>query len=248
MSISVEKLARLAETDRSDLDLLRKKVQDGARDKNGSASCALAGALRLVAVADYLSSHDVAAFRLGLSEAAELYCRLFARFDAGEAISPSYVSMMSYKELLNALAAGNDELARSFAERMGGRQAVETEYDRPFDIALGYSLKSLLASDNAGAKRWIDEFAASCQEAESRDFQGYAKVLRAILDKDGESVSSGLADVIVGHKRQSKGSGLFKDTEDELLCVWGIGLANLAHMCGVPVHVDDPLIPADLLN
>lgn len=247
MSISVEKLARLAENDRSDLDLLRKKVQGGARDKNGSTSSALAGALRLVAVADYLSSHDVAAFRLELSEAAELHCRLFARFNAGEAISPSYVSMMSYKELLNALAAGNGELARLFAERMGGRQAVEAEYDRPFDIALGYSLKCLLASDNAGARRWIDELSASCQEAENHDFQGYAKALRAILDKDGESVSDGLADAIVGHKRQSKGSGLFKDTEDELLCVWGVGIANLAHICGLVVQVNDPLIPADLL-
>jgi hypothetical protein len=248
MSINVEKLTRVAEIERMDLELLRQKVRDNVKDKNGSSSNSLSGALRLIAVTDYLSKKDVPAFRRGLSEAAELYSQLFDRFDAGDPISPSYISMLSYKALFNALAARDFDLARSFSKKMGGRQAIEAKYDRPFDIALGYSLKSLLESDNQSASRWIPQLEELCLAPENLDFQGYAKVLRAIASRDSELVNEGLNDVIAGHKRQSKGNGLFKDMEDELLCVWGIGMANLARMLGLTPQAKDPLIPSILLS
>ena len=52
-----------------------------------------------------------------------------------------------------------------------------------------------------------------------------------------------------GHKRQCKGKGLFKDTVDEVLCVWGLGMANLARMCGLELDKmpDDSLIPSELI-
>jgi hypothetical protein len=130
---------------------------------------------------------------------------------------------------------------------MGGREAIEREYDRPFDMAFGYALKNILVSDIAAAKKWIEAFEVSCQESENTDFKGYAKVLRAILNQDAEAAEVGFVELLSGHKRQCKSGGLFKDTEDEVLCVWGIGMANLARMQGVAVSLDDRLIPTDLL-
>ena len=52
----------------------------------------------------------------------------------------------------------------------------------------------------------------------------------------------------LGHEFiQSKGRGVFRDKEDEMLCVWGIGIANLARWRGLNVDAIPPLIPNDLL-
>lgn len=247
MTLDSEKLARLAETERLDLDFLRKKVLDVAKDKNGSASNTLAGTLRFLAVADYVLSKNVGAFRSQLSEAAELRRKLFERFDAGESVSPSYVSMIAHKSLFNALAAGDEVLAKAFAARIGGREAIEREYDRPFDLALGYTLKNLLAPDDVAVEPYLAMFEGACKEPDNADFRGYATVLRAALNRDEEAANQGFVELIAGHKCQSKGGGLFKDTEDEVLCVWGIGLANLVRMHGLAVQPNDPMIPVDLL-
>ena len=46
-------------------------------------------------------------------------CSLFDRFEGGEAIEKSNVSMLAYKDLYDALASGDLVLARAFAARMG---------------------------------------------------------------------------------------------------------------------------------
>lgn len=237
----------LSEMRRKHLAQLKANCANLVKDKDGSASNSLVGSLRFLAVADYVLHRDIPAFRNQLIEAAHHRVRLFERIDAGEAISPSYVSMMSYKALLNALAAGDQSVARALAALMGGRDAVEQEYDRPFDIALGYTLKSILAGDGIAAMSHVEALESACRDPENQDFMGYAKALKAIVTQDADLLQDGLKEVLAGHKRQSKGSGLFKDTEDEVLCVWGVGLANLARMSGLPVGTDDPLIPGDLL-
>jgi len=205
------------------------------------------GTLRFIAVASYVLDKDVPAFRAGLAEAGGFSKQLFDRFGSGEPISPSYVSMMAFKELFNALASGDEGLSKAFAAQMGGRDAIEREYDRPFDVALGYVLKSILTTDDVAAMRYLQAFELACQERENSDFRGYAVVLRAILDQDIEAAEAGFREVIAGHQRQSKSGGLFKDTEDELLSVWGIGLANLARMQGLMVGPSSPFIPMELL-
>lgn len=241
------RLEMLSDMRRKHLPQLRLNCADSSKDKTGSASNSLAGTLRFLAVSDYVLHKNIAAFRSGLVEAASLRSRLFERFDAGEEISPSYVSMMSYKALLNALAAGDEPLAQAFASQIGGRESVELEHDRPFDRAFGYALKSILASDLTAARRWINALDAACQVSESVDFKGYAMVLRAILNQDSRAAHEGIVNLLAGHKRQSKGTGLFKDSEDEVLCVWGIGAGNLLRMKGVAIQIDDALIPAELL-
>jgi len=246
MSLNLEKLALVAESERSDLDFLRNKATDSAKDKTGSVTNTLVGTLRFLAVADYVLNKDIDGFRSKLSEAAGLRSKLFNRFDAGEAISPSYVSMLSYKALCNALASGNLQLANELATHMGGRNEIEQEHDHPFDLAFGYVLKSFVLEDAVGIKKWLCEFKALCDQPENADFKGYAKVFEAILDRNAEKANVGFSELLEGHKRQSK-KGVFKDTEDEMLCVWGIGLMNLAHVRGISTKPQEPLIPADLL-
>lgn len=229
------------------LNQLRTNSSLSEKDKDGGASNSLAGTLRFLAVADYVLDKDVEAFRSKLAEAAILRKRIIERFDAGEPVSPSYVSMMVYKVLFNALASGDRVLTKELAALMGGREEIESEYDRPFDIALGYALKNIIAMDDVSALQQVEMLEAACQESANFDFKGYPAILRAILNQDRAAADAGLRELIAGHRRQCSGRGLFNNMEDEMLSVWGVGLANLARMRGVPVGSVDPLIPVDIL-
>lgn len=247
MSDIGQRLGMMREMRRKHLPQLRANCASPEKDRNGSATNSLTGTLRFLAVADYVLEGNVQACKAGLAEAASLRKQLLDRFDSGESISPSYVSMLTYKGLFNALASGDAAVSRELAERMGGREAVESEYDRPFDIAMGYALKAVLADDDGASRPYVEALERACQEPENADFKGYASVLRAILSQDAKSGESALDEVIAGHRRQSKGRGLFKDTEDEVLCVWGVGIINLARMRGLAIGSREPLVPADLL-
>ncbi|KJV25781.1 hypothetical protein VI06_18255 [Aquitalea magnusonii] len=74
-------------------------------------------------------------------------------------------------------------------------------------MALGYTLKNLLVSDDAAADRYLDALVAASQESENTDFKGYAKVLCAILNQDVAAVNEGFVDLLSGHKRQCNGVG-----------------------------------------
>jgi hypothetical protein len=247
MSIDKSKLAKVAESERFDLDLLRRKASDQVRDVKGSVANNLASSLRLIGVADYVLKGDRASFLVHLKEAALLRKQLFDRFDSGDEVSPSYVSMLSYKALFNALAAGDIELARGLAGKMGGRETIEDEYDHPFDRALGYTLKSFVLGDASAARSWLAELATLCSDRQNADFRGYYDVFFGIQAKDLGKAQIALATIAQGHRNQCKAGGVFKDSEDELLSVWGLGVANLARISGLSVESPDPLIPADLL-
>jgi hypothetical protein len=242
------RLGLLRDMRRKHLAQLRLNQSMPDKDKDGSTSDSLAGSLRFLGVADYVLDKDVAAFREQLSEAAMLRLKVFERFDGQEPVSPSYVSMLAYKPLLNAVAAGNEALAQSLAARMGGRQAIELEYDRPFDRAFGYCLKAIVLRNAMDARYAVQELDHACKEPENIDFSGYAKALHAIIEHDAGLLPLAFDEIVAGHKKQSVGAGLFKDTEDEVLCVWGVAIANLARWNGVSAPADGALLPAELIS
>jgi hypothetical protein len=227
--------------------VIRENAADHEKDKYGSCSSMLALDLRFFGVADYFLNRNVESFRSQLSEAAELRIRMFERYERGEPLDASYVTMLSYKELFNALAAANLPIAKSLAQHMGGRHEIEKQHDHPFDYAMGYTLRTFVLDDFEKMKKWTAALAAACRDTNMNDFDGYVQVFEAMLSGDAAIASHGLSAIVAGHKRQRKGKGVFVNTEDEVLCVWGVGLANLARSRGVLVEGVPPLIPGDLL-
>jgi hypothetical protein len=241
----LDRLPILLEEAEEDLPFLRDNAANVDKDKNGSASNVLSNTLRFTGVAVYAVNSDSVACKAFLQEAASIRLELIKRFNAGEKISESYVSMLSYKPLFNALASGDFKLARELAMVMGGREKIESEYDHPFDSSLGYALKALVL-DASDQEEKIAQFNAIVNEPGNKDFVGYAEAFEAIQNKDVKQFVLALQAVILGHKNQCKGNGVFKGTEDEVLCVWGVGLVNLAKSKGLEAALDDPLIPASL--
>jgi hypothetical protein len=230
-----------------DLPFVTRNAADPARDRAGTATNLAAGAIRFIGVAQYALNHDIAACRANLLEAAKTRLRLIERFARGEPISPSYVTMMNYKSLFDALASCDMEVPKAIASRIGGRHEIEMEHDHPFDYAFGYTLKAFVLSNPEEMQQWTQKFSVVCEAKENMDFQGYAQVFQGVLERNAAMVENGLKAIVKGHGRQSKGKGVFKDSEDEVLCVWGLGMAKLARAYGLSVDGEPPLIPNDLL-
>lgn len=243
-----KRLGMLRDMRKKHIVVLRANQADPGKDEHGAATKALMGTLRFLAVADHVVGNDCEAFRTQMRENVALAISLFERFDQSQAIPASYVSMMAYKVLFNALACGDRPLAIALARHMGGRPAIEADNDRPFDQALGYALKALVCNEPTQALPYIHDLEKQAAEVDTIDFMGYATALKAIATQDPATLAKGLTSLLAGHKRQCRGRGLFTDTEDEVLCVWGLGILNLARMQEVDVGIpNDPLIPAALV-
>lgn len=243
----VDRLPMLVEIRGENRPVVRANASDAEKDKNGSCSSMLALDLRFFGVAEYVLNHNVESFRSQLSEAAQVRDKLFDRFDKGEPVDGSYVTMLAYKSVFDALAAGDLVTAKSLASHMGGRAALEQEHDHPFDYAMGYTLRAFVLSDSERMQEWPTKLLAACGETGMTDFNGYGQVFQAILANDSAAANEGLKVVVKGHQKQSRGKGVLAGTEDEVLCIWGIGMANLAQHHGLQVEAVPPLIPEDLL-
>ncbi len=242
-----ERLPMLLEMRREHLATLRANAADPAKDRNGATSSSVRGTLRFIGVAEFVVSGNVALFRQQLSDSARIQLRLFERHRAGEPIDDSYVTMLTYKDLFNALAAGDFDTAARLALCMGGRAEIERKYDHPFDYCLGYTLKAFAERNPDEMAQWAPKFASICRNAENADFAGYAGVFNGMLAGDSKMVQEGLSAIVKGHKNQTKRGGVFKDLEDETLCVWGVAIANLARQCGLAISGIPPFIPQELL-
>jgi hypothetical protein len=249
----------------------------GSPRTDGSAEDSKADELRLFAVGEYHLRHDIATFRANLAEAATLYIGLFERSSgalpvedvvtevsvdalfapqepAGDAaadgpddVAPWLLTMVTYKELFNALASGDRAVAERLAALMGGHLDPDQPYDQPLDHYLGWALKYMVDDAPEAVRRdWIGRLEGYVR-AKQPTLIGYPLVMRAILDGDLAAAQAGFAELLKGHRKESRKDKLFGDTEDEIVCVWGLGLANLARWRGLPFDPRDKLIPSDLL-
>lgn len=224
------------------------REQSSERNRAGYHTASVSDKYRRIGAIGYLIEKDAEAFRANLIAATRYRMKLFDRFDAGDPIAKSFVTMFNYKELLDALASGDMDIAREFASKMGGRGEAELKNDRPFETAMGYGLKALVAGDDAAALEWFQSLEKACTHKDYVNFAGYVPFLRAIAERDSKAAEAALPAMLAGHKRECKRTGMHNGMEDEFIFVWGIGLINLALSRGMDITVQNPLIPNELIT
>jgi hypothetical protein len=232
---------------------------DKLKDREGTYTNNLGKHHRFLGIAMFLVDRDVSAFRSHLAKSAESKLSHFQRAQAGEPVDGSYLSMLAFNQLFDALAASAFPLAINLATIIGGRADIEQEHDTPFTRAMGYALKETVLDEGGAAVDQLNALVAGPERAldsqEERDpeeglkytdFRGYASTMQGIRARDERAVNTGLATIAEGHMRQSK-RGRFCDDDDKYLCVWGLALANLARHRGIPVQIKHTLIPTELI-
>jgi len=244
---SDENLANQYCLDKQDFLILQNKVTGRVKDRDGVNSSMLMLLSRSMGIAEYILNGNASGFRLRLKDSAILSLSLFQRSDNGEPIAKSLVAMTAYKDLLTALAAGELNLASALATIIGGRDKLEKYHDHPFDDTFGYTLKWFVLKNGPEMDHWLELFRDVCRTKAPGGFAGYVELFEAIRHGSREEAAAALPALIRGHERMSK-RGIFALTADKHLCVWGLGLVNLARgMYGLDVPAAPPLIPADLL-
>jgi hypothetical protein len=198
------------------------------------------GTFHLLGVAAYVLDNDPEEFRRYLSAVGHRQLTFIQRFDAGlldEYFAPySTASLLFYRELYDALAAADFATAQALAGTMGTQESPE-RVDTAFTRAMGFALKwTVLGDDGEQTRAWIERLRNECSDSQHGDFRGYAELLDAALHM-----------ICDGHQRLAQNPDWFGDSENELLCVWGIGAANLCRWRGLNVSAVPPLIPDALL-
>lgn len=204
---------------------------------------------RFLGVAEYVLFGNVNSFQSHLSDAAGCSLYVFQQFDAGKINYPfdgSEVSVAAYKDLLTGLASGDLEVSESLADRLGGRDEFDSR-SNDFARLLCYALKYITLDQVAVAAAYTQRFAEVCGRQPYLEFQGYAEVMRGVVDSDLSLAAAGIERIATDHEKLARRASWFAGTEDELLSVWGIGIANLARRRGLPVSAAPAYIPADLL-
>lgn len=239
-----DRLPMLYEIRGENRQVLRNNYGDAEKDRQGKCSASLIGDLRFFAVAEFVLHGDTNLFRNQLSEAASIREEMFCRIERGDPIDGSYNSVLGYKDVLNALAAGDFDLARKLAVRIVKLKSSDDVH--AFDEAFGKALCALVTAQDDVAER-VSSLEVLCRTDEP-NFAGYAELFHAIQNGNSQTANDALSKVVDGHKQQSKGDGIFSSTEDEAISVWGIGVANLASHLGIEViSPDEELIPSVLL-
>lgn len=181
--------------------------------------------LRFLGVARFVLDGDIGQYRQLLAESVSLTCSLFDRSLKGEPIDESYLTILEYQSVLDALAAQRIDLAGRLASHLRGREKLDRKFCHIFDRTFGYAPLAALA-DSPDAIDLSAAFVSYCA-TKGKSYMGYAACLHGIANRDSDSVNEGVKGILKVHKRLSS-NGIFNLKEDEVLCVWGIALCNLA--------------------
>jgi hypothetical protein len=218
-------------------------------DADGRVSNRTSGRLRSLAVLAACFDADRARYRGFLAEGVHIWLPVLRRAANGAAISWSYLTLNNYQRALDALACGEFDVAAQMVELFHSeaiKQIVLTNDYRPhpFEAKMGRMISAIIldAPDVLDAADEWEQYASS----KDRDFVAYATLVRAIHTRDAAKANAALAPLLMGHRKQTR-RGIFKNSVDELLAIWAIGLVNLARSKGMDVSIEDEMLPGELL-
>jgi hypothetical protein len=199
-----------------------------------------------IGVVDYLLDGDVAAFHDGVQHPAREALKMYGETDLkGDG---SLLSLMVYQEVLHALAGGAFALAKEAARCCLTRNESSPYRVHPFDKKFAFALFSIVcAFPKEEQTRLVGDLITEVEKPGSKSFIGYGDAFAAILDRDVGRTTQALSAIAKGQVKLARKGGLFDNVINRAICIWGIGVANLARALGMDVSGSPPLIPDELL-
>ena len=199
-------------------------AQEKARsgDPLGNLTRAMSEDHRVFTIAHYLLDHDIDAFRASLSESGRCQIELWQRKNNGEDIFYHFVNVGCFRYLFDTLAGGDFKFATELAQLMEG------PVSNNFNNYIGFSLKYLVLGDE---QRTLDVAGEYPFDNSLENYRAYHRAFEFIAHRTRNDAEFNdiLARIDRAHRRDSRSrQGRFHETTEELLCLWGIGVANLA--------------------
>ena len=155
-------------------------------------------------------------------------------------ISPSFTS----QALFAALISDNEDTVLELAKRIGNNEIEQEGEGRIFYPNLNMSLKNIILKEIKEASRYLERLKSIAEYKDMKYYNGYEKVLSAILEKDKETVQKELTKMLDNHKKIRD----YKQTPNELLSLEVIALAKLANNYELNISLDCELAPKELIE
>ncbi|WP_066494839.1 hypothetical protein [Abyssisolibacter fermentans] len=197
----------------------------------------LSGTLETIAIGDFILHKDINSFKNNLYNACQAYIKAVEFYDRnGIEESKSFMSMVSYRELLRAIASDSVEATNKIAHLMGDRGEVDAADIDKFTYHWGYALKYIVLDRYKDALNHLDKI-------KDKKRNMFADYLRSIIEGDKTGALSNI-ELIISQQKNSKAT---KGTPHELLSITVIALVKLALLKGIDITVNDKIAPLELI-
>lgn len=219
---------------------------DPMHERSGGGTFSLASKRRFQAMVALVLDGDIDTFRRRLSESVQLTLSLYQRFERGDPIGDSFVTLHGHRDLYSALALGDRETATDFARHLIRQHDLSRGKIRTVDLAFGMCHCAFVVNDRQGMEHWAAKFGERSRSGGEKSYIAYHDVFVGILHESVDEIKLGIENVAKLHRRQCGINRLFDVTEKDL-CIWGIGMVNLARWHGLQALAHPPLIPEHFL-
>lgn len=197
----------------------------------------LSGTLETIAIGDYILHDDINSYKNNLYNASQAYIKAVNFFDTNKVLESSgLMSMISYRELLRAVASDSSNSINNIANLMGGRDKIDITDIDEFTYHWGYALKCIALNEHDKALKHLDKI-------DDTEMQMYVDYLYSIIKKDHTMAMKNIQSVIT----HQKNNNAVKGTPYELLSVTVIALAKLGLKNDIDISVDDKIVPKELI-
>ncbi|MFT3684724.1 MAG: hypothetical protein QM783_07295 [Phycisphaerales bacterium] len=247
-----EKANRFLDSDdflNRDLEFLERnetKIGTEKFDARGDATAMSALMCHSASIHSWVRKASVNLYRQLAKRSAELHLELVKRSERGDPIADSRIGFMSYQRLFDGLASGSLPLAADVAGRILSRTTKIPDPVSAFDRSFCQALCAFVFQSPDRAIQ-LEKFKPMLESSATKPFAGYGAAFEAMLNSDRESLNRAILDIAEGHIKLGK-TGVWKETVDRELCVWGIGIAQLAKSYNLDADIDHVLIPGALIR
>tara|TARA_B100001248_G_C27398472_1_gene467658 strand:- start:5834 stop:6619 length:786 start_codon:yes stop_codon:yes gene_type:complete len=236
----------LLEFEEEEISRFNQKLDSENLSRQWSGLNGLADSFRGHAVYSYMIKRDREGFYLDMKKSISYALQLVVQHRAISAKGSARMGVHHKTALLSCLICSDFKLAKRIVD-----------YNRPY-AELGnkvnyYQMLYLFCDimvDSPEKQKdlllYLNKYIEHSSQYE-RPYEGYGYVMKGIIQRDESVLSLGVNKVLEDHKSLAASVDGFECEPDAYICLWLLGLLNLAIALGMKVDIDHKYLPKDLL-
>ena len=244
----MEALKRLFDGEKEDIVLYSEKLSSENRKLVINSLDWLASSYRGKAGYGYMLNADRNNFYADMHADISYVLKLLEQHEFLSEEDPSWLGVHHKTSLLDAFICTDFILAKQIADYNGPYVELgDATYH--YQILYYFCHTMVVAPEESETLLpYLDVYIEHPRKKE-RYYKGYGQVMKAIIQRDEEALQTGAAKVLEDHINLIGEDHIdnFGYSEDSYICLWLLGLLNLAIALGMKVDIDHKYLPKDLL-
>ena len=244
----MEAIGRLFEGDKEDIESYSKNLTSEKKGLQIHGIRGLIWAYKGKGTYGYMLNEDRSFFFENISKSVECTLKLLEQHEYLAEEDSSRLGVQHEENLLSAFICTDFTSAKQIADYNG-------PYVELGDVTYHYQILYYFCHTIVVAPEeletllpYLDAYIEHPRK-EERYYKGYGQVIKAIIQRDEEALHAGATKVLEDHVNLTgeDNADTFGFGPDSYICLWLLGLLNLAIALGMKVDIDHKYLPKDLL-